>query len=572
MTSSVDGESMIRPGESLMKMHSTDVLGQGLMSEEIREMRQPTVQTNWSQMVEVATGCSQDYISQHGHGHWIREAPGQVKGTDLKDPVQSLKDGVPVLLFEEDDHAFERRVLKADDELHFLYVLTSMQGKQGGIAPLMSVPLTHIRKVYVMDEALHICEEHGVTDSNLKLDSTIVVYYDMEVQQLKKDDLETEVPPLNKLFILMAAPQQRLQRMLESCMDMEKKSQAHRTIRNNALRIDAIELINNIYHRDTNTNLEFNMSFRNDNSTRKLTVGGEFIKYTDIQKEKFDGKQRDDLVLQLGKIEHHLQTEFRVLDVARVMYVLRDAAHLRRASAFLSPVIFNATLEEFVEDKDRITKVLPTDEAFRHAWLEVDTILDELNTGKAEDERYERIYTEASARAVLACTKQLLLLEAAHARVETELEELEIEVNEEPQEEVQTKTNSQGMLDMFTPSFDIRANVLGFGGTSSLGATTPLLNQGSSTSEATAQRSADARDKPAGGLGLQDDAQQDGTARSNISVERPAVRQEPETQADQRITKPQEDKKKEQSLPELRRRMRNADEKRTCEVPECTWQ
>merc|ERR1719491_231822 len=160
---------------------------------------------------------------------------------------------------------------------------------------------------------------------------------------------------------------------------------------------------------------------------------------------------------------------------------------------------------------------------------------------------------------------------------------MEIEVSDVKPEEQQKPTDSQGMLGMFTPSFDLRANVLGFGGTSggsSWGQATPLLNQSSNASQATAQRSADARDKPAGGLGLHDDAEQRNSARSDVSVEREArpeerPGQEPAKQADQRITKPQEEKKKEQSLPELRRRMRNADdpnEKRTCEVPECTWQ
>mmetsp|Transcript_59753 Transcript_59753/g.112727 ORF Transcript_59753/g.112727 Transcript_59753/m.112727 type:complete len:494 (-) Transcript_59753:59-1540(-) len=375
----------------------------------------------WDVLKSFATGCEQDYLPGHTDGSTLREVPGQVMNTDMADPVQALKDGVPVLYFDEDYRTFDRRVLKADDELHFIYVLVSTQGKTP-TAPLMSVPLSHVRQVYVMDEALHICEEHGVHDHNLKLDSTVVVYYDMEHENATTD-LEQEMPPLSKLFILMAAPQQQLPRMIAACTEQLENKKAHRVFKQNARRVDQVALqdLGTLYDRSVES-YGFNVTFRNDNNTRELNLPG----------DRFEGIERDSLERLLCDVERKLDMEYRILDVIRVMYVLRDAAFLRRSVTFLSPDIFQNRLDLFVRDTRNIDKILPADEAFRHTCAEVDNVFEELQQHRHEDDRR---YTEASSRAVLLAMKQLLQLEGDHARIEKERTELDEYFGELPDDQ-----------------------------------------------------------------------------------------------------------------------------------------
>lgn len=332
---------------------------------------------HWPEHRRAAHGCVEDYIGigegrgiRHWHtgNHVIERSP---------DPVFMLMEGIPVLFYNPNDRLFERRVLKVDNTLSFLYVLIDPAGMKGGLHAGEGGPVTlrlnKILNVWAGTEAMRIADDLAVEDPHLSIDSSVVVQF---------GDKEQQTPSLDKVFLFMTAPQQHLQMSIQACVQAERranssvvetaakpalesardplqKAGASTAKKNHEQQLDT-RRVNGVVLRELSPifdrsaeGMDLQVLLRPDNTPVSLKL------VADIDLEDSDSIVRRAAL----DANHH----FAPIDCARISFVHRDVASLREWATVRLPGVFGGKLWTYVQDPRTLQAVVPQDEGFREA-------------------------------------------------------------------------------------------------------------------------------------------------------------------------------------------------------------
>jgi len=194
------------------------------------------------------TGYQDPPLLAEGGGNvriWTK-ARNMIEGVE-SDPIQSIKDGIPVLYFLGDDDGFHKRFLKVDSRLNFVYILThnvdvgtkSKEMRGLGIPPVcMKIHL--INNVLAGATARSFAEEHcieppsiGGSKSWKDLESSLViVHYDEDEAKARERTLG-QAPDRDHLLFFLASAQQRVKYCLEEVIFMapDYEERAHQCAR-----------------------------------------------------------------------------------------------------------------------------------------------------------------------------------------------------------------------------------------------------------------------------------------------------------------------------------------------------
>jgi len=131
---------------------------------------------------------------------------------EVFDPVEAMKEGVPVLRWDTSLKSFEWRVLKTDERLNFLYVLTdNLEIRPGSMKDLRSANIQTIKVDSILqvldgDTALSVFTELDVMDKYLSAKSANLIKFG-----------QPNVPySMENTVFFMAAPRQHLKKCIEA--------------------------------------------------------------------------------------------------------------------------------------------------------------------------------------------------------------------------------------------------------------------------------------------------------------------------------------------------------------------
>lgn len=360
----------------------------------------------WEQRRHIAPGCGPDYIPVGQKNVRLWATGNQVANEVKEDPIVTMEEGIPVLLYHPVHHSFERRVLKVDNKLHFMYMLAeaaSLHGsaQAGKCQDPITMRLHQICSVWDAADAMRICEACGVSDSHLTIDSAVVVQY---------GDKDQPMPSLEKIFVFMAAPQQKLKACIEACWsscgvdvdeDAEVKLKKATTraqpkvkpkVKGPLARISGVLLrdVKEVFNRDQAT---FNLQVLLKPDNRPVTIAANTCLPAQAETEALRAST---------DAGHNLAA----IDAARVSFVLRDVSALREWATGKIPAAFDGKLWDFLPDEKGLGAVVHRNQEFQDAMTE----LQSMDTGPATD-----VYGEASVRSSLQALRQLMELETKFA-------------------------------------------------------------------------------------------------------------------------------------------------------------
>lgn len=140
------------------------------------------------------------------------DTPRDKDSAEVFVPVEAMKEGVPVLRWDQALKNFEWRVLKTDDRLNFLYVLTeNLEIRPGSMkdlrnANIQTIKVDSILQVLDGETALAVFTELGVMDKYLSAKSANLIKFGT-----------TGVPySLENTVLFLAAPKQNLKKCIEA--------------------------------------------------------------------------------------------------------------------------------------------------------------------------------------------------------------------------------------------------------------------------------------------------------------------------------------------------------------------
>lgn len=179
----------------------------------------PSCSDNWmyQDRLQIVPGSGSDIIAVG------KRVAGRAKGTGIVrlwysgdhivpparlDAVSTMEEGVQVLFYSPTNHGFERRVVKVDNKLDFLFIMDTKDKNKGN--PPFAVRITQIIRLADATDALKICEGNGIIDKTMSLENVLAVQF--------STDPEVVLPPLDKVFVFLSAPQQQLRECIELCI------------------------------------------------------------------------------------------------------------------------------------------------------------------------------------------------------------------------------------------------------------------------------------------------------------------------------------------------------------------
>jgi hypothetical protein len=369
---------------------------------------------------DIATGCTEDYFVQHS-GSIRVDFPGE--GTLDKpafDPIFVMKEGIMVLYYDQTDGIFGRKVVKVDEQLRFLHIIDGQLGSASkdkkSTLQLLSIPLPHIKRIYAMHEAVHICEENGVPLESNKLDSTYVLYVDTSPEKhATGPDVEDELPPLDKLHVIMASKEQHLRHCITSCKNFtEGVTDITSTKHLGRPRVDQVAMqdLEELLDKDIQ-DFKMDISFRGDASLRTVTVFTNSIMHPD-----------------LGGLVDKLSNELIASDFFRVRFVLRDAIALRKTLTSLTNDMFKRGVLKFVQEweshPESLSLPLPENFNLPEATTEIEQALRRLEQKAAEKDGSSFRYEEAAVRAAMVSLKAMCQIEKEFLNLTTSSGEIEL--------------------------------------------------------------------------------------------------------------------------------------------------
>lgn len=349
-------------------------------------------------LAPISNGCVDDYF-QKAHSSIRIAWPGINKGQDL---VEELRVGISVLHYGKHAQCFERKLLKADEELRFLYLMTppppegkpkvrSAEDKKTK-APPVTVPLGHIRRIFAMADALHICEKNGLDSKDLELDTTFVLLVDhAETEREKPVDLDGDPPDMDHIVILVCSLERKLSDYIQRVKDFSDGIETGDSTHH--MRVDTVGLVEHDELLDKEAiSFKFDISYRNEKVLRTVHVFSEHIDSQD-----------------LGGVMKKLTAELLPSDLARVRFVIQDAVALRRCLTTQLNEIAVRGVMRFVNDWSRIQRALGPDVNLADPIEEAEAL-----NRVSEDHSTENAnayYQEVGTRAVLKCLKLMFEVE-----------------------------------------------------------------------------------------------------------------------------------------------------------------
>lgn len=351
---------------------------------------------SWDALKRSATGCVQDYFVHHS-GSIRVDWPGRAHTDVDMDPLLVMKEGVMVLNYDMNDVVWERKLLKVDDQLRFIYLLDGQpkalaQTKSIAQTPLVSVPLGHVKHIYTMDDALHWCEANGINTENLQIDSTFVMWIEGASEKDKDHipELDEEMPSAEKVIVLVAAPQQQLRKCIQACKDFNEGNSADSQ---HSLRVDQVALqdVEELLAKES-IDFKFDISFRGQTALRTVTV---FVEVCD----KPD----------MGGLKEKLEGELLPVDLSRVHFVMQDAITLRRATGGIGGDIFKRGMIRFITDWEQLELPMPENMNVSDAMEEAAVVLRMLLINAHDNA--ECCYNECSTRSAIAALRHMFQLE-----------------------------------------------------------------------------------------------------------------------------------------------------------------
>eukprot|EP00747_Dinoflagellata_sp_TGD_P186508 gnl/TRDRNA2_/TRDRNA2_43563_c0_seq1.p1 gnl/TRDRNA2_/TRDRNA2_43563_c0~~gnl/TRDRNA2_/TRDRNA2_43563_c0_seq1.p1 ORF type:complete len:668 (+),score=130.04 gnl/TRDRNA2_/TRDRNA2_43563_c0_seq1:137-2140(+) len=372
----------------------------------------------------IATGCKDDYISVNdGTSTSVRLfLPGDESKEHEVDALGLLQAGVPVMYYSRMRAQWERRVMKVDNRLNFLYILgdDASQARWEGVPanqvptwakleawgpePPRSVKVDHIVKVLKGVDALTICGIFGISDPHLNQLSAVVVQI---------GDAAAELPRLEHCMVLMGSPNQNIPKLLQHLIDKAPKmgegvSEIKKLVQEHNADDDVDEKplqkhlngislgdVLSLFDDDTD-NYQIELSFKDSKTMQYITLPGEL---------PFEHVER--LAAAAGK-----EFELLHMDVARIQLALKDIAGLRDWAQRAVPTTFDHRLPHLLLDEESVKNIIHRNADFDDAVRQCEAAFgNELGEDEEDPESY---CAHASGRSAQVALYHLLALEASY--------------------------------------------------------------------------------------------------------------------------------------------------------------
>lgn len=369
-----------------------------------REVCKTLEEISWKKLAKSATGCKRDFFAKGVDSIRVKW-PGRGGGDDL---VKTMQVGLTVLHYT--GNKFERRCLKVDEQLRFFYVLgpPDASGKSPrqpssarGVSPV-TVPLPHVKHVFAMDHAMHICEKNGIAAAELQLDSVFAVLVDpRELTGKEKDKdydakLDESMPSLDMVQIFVRQSETRLSHFIQAAIDMSQGLDSS-TGPHQPARVDTIGLVGDglLELLDKGAfKIKFEISFKHVKRIRSVAILSDSISSDD-----------------LGGITKQLAGELLAVDYSRVVHVIQDAVALRRNILAQHNEIVKRGIVPFVQDWSEIDQPMSPEVNLAEPIEEASSCSRSLEDSSMSSA--QRYYEDSGSRAVLECMKYMFEVEKA---------------------------------------------------------------------------------------------------------------------------------------------------------------
>lgn len=380
-----------------------------------------TANSNWIYDARFTPGSKGEFLDVGGPGGirmWNPRDPTDKRL--VEDPVKTLQDGVPVLFLHNnlERRVFKRSVLKLDDKLEFLFVISIVRSKN---EDPVAIQISDITEVLSAQSAVAVCDSRSIKDPYLSSETAVVIQGSEE-------------------RIFMASPQQLLASSIEAVREARNavgspghsRSASRAHLGNRKHYLDGIRLINNeaIYVIEV-LEFVFELVFKHVEKAIEHKVAVT-LEAKDCLNEVAKIRKKT-----LGRNEEkHESWELQPVDAARIDLALRDAISLRRwATSTPTPLDMRRrrnisdgelpgdTLLAFVLQNDA-TEMRATDDTQEvvDANLSDDVAL--LEESCADEEA--NLYYEATSRATLRAMTHLFELEHEYMKTVTSAAKLTI--------------------------------------------------------------------------------------------------------------------------------------------------
>jgi rubrerythrin len=280
-------------------------------------------------------------------------------------------------------------------------------------AQVISFPIMHIKDIFTMGQAMHICDHENIRHEQLNVDTAVVLWVEAhdphdavegpdEEEHPDEDEIMFRVcQNVEKLHVFCVAPRTRLRQRIMECKDyiMDSKSKQGG---DGQKRMDQVALVDSgeLLHRQS-FGFEFEISFRGDLSAKKKeTEAG--VRSVILQTDTCD-------FADMGGACEDLKDELMPSDFSRAIFALQDAIALRRGTVDLGAKFFETGLTEWVNDWSSLATPLDESLNVQDTIAEASAVYRSLETNKDHDANL--YYQEASTRAVVSAVRHMLEVE-----------------------------------------------------------------------------------------------------------------------------------------------------------------
>eukprot|EP00747_Dinoflagellata_sp_TGD_P016528 gnl/TRDRNA2_/TRDRNA2_125174_c0_seq1.p1 gnl/TRDRNA2_/TRDRNA2_125174_c0~~gnl/TRDRNA2_/TRDRNA2_125174_c0_seq1.p1 ORF type:complete len:608 (+),score=120.79 gnl/TRDRNA2_/TRDRNA2_125174_c0_seq1:54-1877(+) len=358
------------------------------------------------------------------------------------DPLIMLQDGMPIVYYNPEKKIYERRVLKIDDRVNFLYVLpdnhnqtrSAGQVEKNGSQDAVAIRLHQIVDVKERTEAMDIVRNLELEiDDSLNDDTAIVI-----VHQGHKYE---PVGSIESIILLITAPRQHLKEVLDSISEVKPRfmytQDGHEVAppKGDDDAPDAVEDTKEGEHHHNRHSL---------GSIALMDTHAIFDERTPFFDVRFHFRPTGETFqhhVKLKLVPGEVHTEVRGVrkeaeskgkrltdvDLARLTVVLYDLIDLRKLATTFAPEVLRHRIFRYVTDGPGLKCIVPQDQSFQTVSEQVDVKMKLITEKRVKRELEEadnphianvnEVLAEACISSILISVKQMLELETEYFNI-----------------------------------------------------------------------------------------------------------------------------------------------------------
>jgi len=380
---------------------------------------------NWQTLSNIVTVPS--YIVIGGAGGVRLWSSGEDE-READDPLIAMQNGIPALFYRRDEGGlrFERRVLKVDNTLEFLFIIDDTKPSKSSansgpkakrILDPVVVPLHQIGEIHTGDKAVSMCKQQSVRleDSGVTNSPELAVVIDCRGISNKKH-LNT-LPPLESLLIFLVSSKQCLPMYLKACADACRQARADK-----GAGLKHAESKAATEYMDTVQVMNVEEACKHDSDKWELEIfwsgGAKQVVSVPCTLTPTD------CPAELSKIVASLQHSIPPIDAARVEFILHETIALRSCAVNLEPNMVKHLHIFRVGGHRREGSILQGNtDGFESLVFDVEGELRKLRARMRSQGRQrgeatsQEVCEQASALSLLLALQQMLRLENDYAKL-----------------------------------------------------------------------------------------------------------------------------------------------------------